>query len=482
MAQVFISYSRRDLSFVERLAGDLQNAGLDVWYDMSSLGGGSRWSREIEAGIKKSQYVIIVLSPDSVASEWVEREFLFASNLRRKIIPLLYRPCELPISYLDLNYIDVQRKNYRENFDELLRALDTDLTKLSSPTQVKPPKLPFVLQTRYMALIGAVAILLVTAGIFSFNGWNRPSSPETPVESQLRATETAEAGSTISILPSVTDADPSSFGIPLTGSTSTPGSQVDPISIQFTPDNQFYPPNGFVLPDSIQPLLSSAENQVSDIMVQAWNTLAYLKWQIVPGIYPASSPAAGEMATEVPVSFQIMATNSNTAWAGVDNTMRLSVSKDSVLESVQLVHMEVPQTTLTISTEELPSPVSTAETEPTGGFIIPVTGGVSWHRASEKINLTSENKTSNFLLVFREADLYTLQPGESEFFQFTVVCKAPGTYHFVLEAPYTYGEKGIIKLSAIPPVVCPVRATYWTWWYGFYSKHEYTWDGAQYRR
>ena len=75
MTQVFISYSRRDLAFVEQLAADLQAAGLDVWYDLSGLEGGARWSIEIEKGIRDSQYVLVVLSPDSVASEWVEREY-----------------------------------------------------------------------------------------------------------------------------------------------------------------------------------------------------------------------------------------------------------------------------------------------------------------------------------------------------------------------------------------------------------------------
>jgi len=40
--QVFISYSRRDLAFVEQLAADLKAAGLDVWHDMSRLEGGAR--------------------------------------------------------------------------------------------------------------------------------------------------------------------------------------------------------------------------------------------------------------------------------------------------------------------------------------------------------------------------------------------------------------------------------------------------------
>ena len=124
MAQVFISYSRKDLSFVSQLAMDLKNAGFDVWYDVSGLGGGSRWRREIENALRRSQFVLVVLSPDSITSEWVEREFLFASNLRRKIVPLMYRACELPLNYVDMNYIDVQGENYRPNFEKLLQALD----------------------------------------------------------------------------------------------------------------------------------------------------------------------------------------------------------------------------------------------------------------------------------------------------------------------------------------------------------------------
>src|SRR5574338_828887 len=116
MAQVFLSYSRKDLPFVEQLATDLKNAGFDVWYDLSGIEGGSRWRIEIENALRNSQFAIVVLSLDSVASEWVEREFLFASNLKRRILPLYYRPCELPLNYLDLNYIDVQGDNYRKNF------------------------------------------------------------------------------------------------------------------------------------------------------------------------------------------------------------------------------------------------------------------------------------------------------------------------------------------------------------------------------
>lgn len=219
MAQIFISYSRKDLSFIERLAADLKNAGFDVWYDLASLGGGSRWGREIEAAIKKSRYVIVVLSPASVASEWVEREFLFASNRKRKIIPLLYRPCELPINYLDLNYIDVQGENYEKNFGELLEALDVDPTKLSSPAQVEPSKLPFGFPARHVALIGTVATFLVVAGIFLFNSW--PPPQPLPMETTPPVVMTFASSTDTPTGPTPTEASPTPSPTPTNTATPT---------------------------------------------------------------------------------------------------------------------------------------------------------------------------------------------------------------------------------------------------------------------
>ena len=124
MTQVFISYSRRDLDFVEKLAADLKAAGLDVWYDLSGLEGGTRWSREIQKAIRESQYVLIVLSPDSVDSKWVEEEFLYASELGKKIIPLFYKQCARPFGYRTLHFIDIQGDKYKQKFNEILRSLD----------------------------------------------------------------------------------------------------------------------------------------------------------------------------------------------------------------------------------------------------------------------------------------------------------------------------------------------------------------------
>ena len=135
MTQIFISYSRVDITFVEQLVSDLKALGLDVWYDLSGLDGGVRWRIEIEKAIRESQYVLVVLSPDSVASEWVEREYLFSSKYGKKIIPLFYRRCDLPMYYLNVQYIDVQGANYKRNFGEVLRTLGVQPVVQKKPTK-----------------------------------------------------------------------------------------------------------------------------------------------------------------------------------------------------------------------------------------------------------------------------------------------------------------------------------------------------------
>jgi hypothetical protein len=134
MTQVFISYSRKDLAFVERLSNDLQAAGLDVWYDLSGLDGGTRWGREIQNAIEESQCFVVVLSPNSVESEWVEKEFMYANSLKKRVIPLLFQPCKTPMWFINLHFIDVQGDNYDRNFWVILKALGVK----PGETAVKP--------------------------------------------------------------------------------------------------------------------------------------------------------------------------------------------------------------------------------------------------------------------------------------------------------------------------------------------------------
>jgi hypothetical protein len=193
MSQVFISYSRRDLSFVEQLVSDLKRTGIDVWYDLSGLEGGSRWRIEIQKAIKNSDFVIVVISPDSVESEWVEREYLFASNLKKKILPIMYRECELPMSFLDLNYVDAQGDNYSQNFDKITRFLDREALPASSLENTWSAKR---LSVASFVGLGTVAVLGILA-FFLLNGRNVGNdSPltSTPQQTPVEGTATSESG------------------------------------------------------------------------------------------------------------------------------------------------------------------------------------------------------------------------------------------------------------------------------------------------
>jgi len=209
MTQVFISYSRKDLNFVNQLAADLKNAGLNVWYDVSGIGGGSRWRAEIESALRNSQFVIVVLSPDAISSEWVEREFLFSSNLKRKIIPLMYRPCELPLNYVDLNFIDVAGENYQRNFPELLQAVMVDPAKVPLPKaaakMAENKKTSFGWKkiaaiTGGFILLGVALLLVINSGILISLPFGPTSTATSPPFAVIPPAATIHSGDAEMIL------------------------------------------------------------------------------------------------------------------------------------------------------------------------------------------------------------------------------------------------------------------------------------------
>jgi hypothetical protein len=213
MAQVFISYSRKDLPFVETLVSDLKDMGMDVWYDLSGLEGGSRWGVEIRKAIKNSDYVIVVLSPDSVESEWVEREYLFSSNEKKKILPILYRECELPLSFLNLNYVDARGENYSRNIEKIKRFVNREpaLPSATNLSQKKDRALPEG-TSRLYAMLGIVAALALLGTFLLFRARGSNTAPEVnatelPVETLVPSMASSES-TMIPVTPTSTPAQP----------------------------------------------------------------------------------------------------------------------------------------------------------------------------------------------------------------------------------------------------------------------------------
>ena len=91
LAKVFVSYSRKDLAFADRLEAALKARGFEPLIDRSEIYAFEEWWKRIEALIARADTVVFVLSPDAVTSEVALREVSFAASLNKRFAPVVYR-------------------------------------------------------------------------------------------------------------------------------------------------------------------------------------------------------------------------------------------------------------------------------------------------------------------------------------------------------------------------------------------------------
>jgi hypothetical protein len=120
---VFISYSRADREYAQRLADFLAGAGVAVWFDYE-VQTGDRFGKKIQNAIDSCAAVIALVSLSSTASEWVGREISYASVHKKPILPIRLQECNLPIEIAFLDYLDVRAGQLPPpRFVEQVRAL-----------------------------------------------------------------------------------------------------------------------------------------------------------------------------------------------------------------------------------------------------------------------------------------------------------------------------------------------------------------------
>jgi TIR domain/WD domain, G-beta repeat len=71
---IFISYSRKDMEFANRLEAGLKARNFEVLIDRNSIYALEPWRKRIETLIVQSDTVVFVLSPDAVTSKECENE------------------------------------------------------------------------------------------------------------------------------------------------------------------------------------------------------------------------------------------------------------------------------------------------------------------------------------------------------------------------------------------------------------------------
>lgn len=130
MADVFISYSRKDAEYVRRIRSALKKSGRDSWVDWLSIPDSSKWESEIFAGIEGADNFVFIISPDSVSSTMCMREVAHAVNCGKHLVTVLFRPTpmeSLPPSLSEVQWIPYHSLGFERSFDRLITAIDTDL-------------------------------------------------------------------------------------------------------------------------------------------------------------------------------------------------------------------------------------------------------------------------------------------------------------------------------------------------------------------
>jgi hypothetical protein len=175
----FISYSRMDSEFAKRLATDLKNAGVPVWFDQLDIKAGHEWDDSIETALTESDRLILILSPDSVQSRNVRNEITWALDKKKTLFPILIKDCEVPLQLRRIQYIDF-RTDYARGFAALLGHLQGQpLQSGQAPDPLpQPPRTPLsrLIQFWPLAPLLAVLVALLISDIGSFAGYSKSVS------------------------------------------------------------------------------------------------------------------------------------------------------------------------------------------------------------------------------------------------------------------------------------------------------------------
>lgn len=116
VSSAFISYAHEDQEFVLALYEHLQNQGLDIRYDSVVLQIGDSLIETISREIVEGDFLIAVVSPDSVQSSWCQREVAIAATQgidqkRVKVLPVRYRGAEMPPMLTGIYWADADTQS-----------------------------------------------------------------------------------------------------------------------------------------------------------------------------------------------------------------------------------------------------------------------------------------------------------------------------------------------------------------------------------
>src|ERR1041385_7438516 len=158
---IFISYSRREVGFVDDLVRNLEQVGHEVWLDYRNLIPGKPWQDQIYEGIQNAGVILLVVSKASLSSQNVEVEWHRVLQENKRIILLVFEAVTLPKELETYEWVDF-RGNYKAALKELLLQIE-------QPVQEKHavPETGF----KVPGIVWGAAILSVAVAIYSVSAF-----------------------------------------------------------------------------------------------------------------------------------------------------------------------------------------------------------------------------------------------------------------------------------------------------------------------
>lgn len=184
MASVFLSYAREDAAKAKSLAGLLERAGHDVWWDRH-IRSGSEFAGAIEEALKRADAVLVLWSEESVRSSWVRDEAAEGRDSGRLVAAVLdgSRP---PIGFRQFQSTNLSGWSGRgmpKQVSELLSAIE-EIRPDRQESEARAPAKASAFASRRSRLAGGVTAVLVAALVIAaawlYWGRDSQSAAETP--------------------------------------------------------------------------------------------------------------------------------------------------------------------------------------------------------------------------------------------------------------------------------------------------------------
>ena len=131
---VFISYSRDDYEFVSTIKNTLEQYDIPVWVDTQNLVPGTpNWEKTIRNALQDSYVLLLVKSPSSRDSIYVQAELSLAQNYKIPILPIWFKGHSwvdsAPLSISQTQYINLHESNPNIEFSSLIQNLKNIIIK-----------------------------------------------------------------------------------------------------------------------------------------------------------------------------------------------------------------------------------------------------------------------------------------------------------------------------------------------------------------